>query len=128
MARRIGACVAILSATLGMAGAAAASRLEHITISTPRHVKKDDVYDVTLGGYSHHRARAWLFIDYSGCARSFTVEKQRASQEADSYLVKGRFSEISGWKSSTTGVDHACAYLVLGGHVAARAKTAFSVR
>lgn len=120
--------MATMFATLGIGGTAAASRLEHIAISMPRHVKKDDVYDVTLRGYSHHRAKAWLFIDYSGCARSFAVEKQRASAEADSYLVKGKFSEISGWKSSR-GVDHACAYLVVvGGHVVARARTAFSVR
>ena len=79
----------------------------------PRHIKKGSVYDVTLRGYSHHRAKAWLFIDYSGCATSFAVEKRRAAEEADSYLVKGKFSEISGWKSSSTGLDHACAYLVV---------------
>jgi hypothetical protein len=126
---RTGVCVAITFASLGTGAVAAPSRLEHVAISMPRHVKKGNVYDVTLRGYSHHRAKAWLFIDYSGCATSFAVEKHRAADEADSYRVKGRFSEISGWKSSTTGVDHACAYLVVGGgHVVARAKTSFSVR
>lgn len=129
MARRFGACAAVVLGTLCLGGVASASRSERIQISAPSRVKQHQVYDVTIRGFSRHRATAYLFVDYSGCARSFATEKNRASGESDSYSVKGSFAEVSGWKSSSAGVDHACAYLVAGaGQLLSRAKLAFSVR
>jgi hypothetical protein len=128
MVTRVGAGTAVVLGTLCLGGVASAHRSEHIQISAPSRVKQHQVYDVTIRGFSRHRATAYLFVDYSGCARSLAVEKHRASSESDSYSVKGSFAEISGWKSSSTGVDHACAYLVTGGgQLLSRAKLAFSV-
>jgi hypothetical protein len=129
MVTRLVACAAAVLGTLCLGGVASAHRSQHIQISAPSRVKQHQVYDVTIRGFSRRRATAYLFVDYSGCARSLGVEKNRASGESDSYSVKGSFAEVSGWKSSSTGVDHACAYLVAGGgQLLSRAKVAFTVR
>ena len=67
---------------------------------------------MTIQGFSRVPAVAYLFVDYSPCARSFAVEHRRAPRESDVYAVRGSFDEISGWRSRSAGTDHACAYLI----------------
>lgn len=94
----------------------------------PSQAKRASVYDVTISGFSRRRATAYLFIDYQGCARSFATEQSRADSESDTYSVKGRFAETTGWKSSQVGIDHACAYLVsTAGSVLATDKRSYPV-
>ncbi len=94
----------------------------------PTQTKRNSVYDVTISGFSRRRARAYLFIDYQGCAKSFSVEQSRAVDEADIYSVRGSFADTSGWKSSQLGTDHACAYLVSpAGSVLAAGQRAYPV-
>ncbi len=128
MSRR-GICAAALLGAFSITGGALAAPRDQIRISLPAHVKKRVVYDVTVRGYSRRHATAYLFIDYTACGRSFAAESHRAPNEADHYAVKGRFAKVSGWKSSSTGIDHACAYLVAtsSGHVLARSRRSFRI-
>ena len=104
---------AVVLGAFSVAGAAvAAQRAVEIKISLPAHIRRYSVYDVTIQGFSRVPAVAYLFVDYSPCARSFAVENRRARRESDVYPVKGRFDEISGWRSNSAGTDHACVYLV----------------
>ncbi|MGB9185999.1 MAG: hypothetical protein WCB67_18250 [Solirubrobacteraceae bacterium] len=103
--------LATLVAGLGQA-AADAVRPNQITIVAPTSVRSQIVYDVTVQGFARRRASAYLFVDYGGCPASFAAEARRAGHGYDSYPVLGSFAEVSGWKSSSAGTDHACAYLV----------------
>jgi hypothetical protein len=108
-------CSALALATLvvGLGQAAAdAMRTNHITIVAPTSVRSQIVYDLTVQGFARRRASAYLFVDYSGCAASFAAEARRVPHTYDSYPVLRSFAEVSGWKSSSAGTDHACAYLV----------------
>jgi hypothetical protein len=113
------AWMAALAGWGGLAGAtSAAERAERdaIQVRAPAQASPSSVYDVTISGYARRRARAYVFIDYTGCARSFEVERRRAGDESDVYSVKkGDFAETSGWRSPTAGEDHACAYLLAPG-------------
>jgi hypothetical protein len=114
---------ALAGATPALAGAT-----ELVRIAVAPNVHSGSVYNMTLLGQSQRRVRAYLFVDYSGCARSFGVERQRNPDAFDSYRVQGSFSEISGWRSSAPGTDHACAYLVAaGGRVLARSRLTYHV-
>ena len=140
---RTGVCslVAVLAAlwttgaTLAV-GAPRASRpsigggANRIAIDAPASAKPRKTYNMTIHGFARRRATAYLFVDYVGCAGSFATERGRAAAASDSYAVRGRFSELSGWKSSTRGADHACAYLVglRSGAVLATARVSFQVR
>ena len=100
-----------------------------IVISLPPSIRRHVVYDITLRGYARPRASASLFVDYAGCAATFAGEERRAPHESDSYQVRGRFTEISGWRSSSAGADHACAYLLTrSGAPLASARVTFRVR
>lgn len=127
--RRIGVCLAATCGALWLAAFAFAATKNSIAVSVPKRVKHHAVYDVTISGFARHRDRAYLFIDYAGCAKSFKAEHRRARKESDSYVVKGSFTEVSGWKSSSSGTDHACAYLVTRGseHVLADARLSFRI-
>jgi hypothetical protein len=104
--------LATLAAGLGRAGADAARSGNQIKILAPTPVHSKIVYDLTVQGFARRRASAYLFVDYSGCAASFAAEARRIPHAYDSYSVLGTFAEVSGWKSSSAGTDHACAYLV----------------
>jgi hypothetical protein len=111
--KRLVICAAAVLGAFSVAGAAvAAQRAVQIQISLPAHIRRHSVYDVTIQGFSPVPAVAYLFVDYSPCVRSFTVELRRARRESDAYPVRGRFDEISGWRSNSAGTDHACVYLV----------------
>jgi hypothetical protein len=104
--------LATLVATLGQAAAGAAPPGNQIEIVAPTAARSRIVYDLTVHGFARHRASAYLFVDYSGCAARFTAEARRAPHAYDGYAVVGSFAKVSGWKSSSAGTDHACAYLV----------------
>jgi hypothetical protein len=118
--RKSGVCLVVIIGALAIAAYASAAGRNRIHVSVPAHVAQHRVYDVTVTGYARHRARAYLFIDYAGCAKSFAAERRRARVEKAfvglvTYRVHWTFSEVSGWKSSSKGADHACAYLVAHG-------------
>ncbi|MGH2869141.1 MAG: hypothetical protein ACRDNK_16470 [Solirubrobacteraceae bacterium] len=114
--KRMLTCSALALATavtgLGQAAAGAARPGDRIRIVAPTLVRSQIVYDLTVQGFARRRASAYLFVDYSGCASSFAAEARRVPHAHDSYAVVGRFAEVSGWRSSSAGTDHACAYLV----------------
>ena len=111
--KRLVICAAAVLGAFSVAGVAvAAQRAVEIQISIPAHIRRHTVYDVTIQGFSRVPAVAYLFVDYSRCARSFAVEHRRAPREADVYAVRGTFDEVSGWRSSSAGTDHACVYLI----------------
>ena len=114
----------------GFSAAAGAQPADQIQVSVPVHIRPRAVYDVTIHGFARTRSTAYLFIDYSSCARSFAVERRRAPNESDDYAVSRRFTEISGWRSSSAGIDHACAYLVAtrSGRVLASVRRAFTIQ
>jgi hypothetical protein len=118
-------CAALAPAASGQAS----GQRDSIEVMAPSQASVNGVYDVTISGYSRDRAKAYVFIDYDRCARSFAVERQRASQESETYSVKGSFAETSGWKSPAVGSDHACAYLVASdsGAVVATARQTYRI-
>ena len=105
-------CAAALLAVLAIAAADAAASVDKVTIAVPANVTPRTVYDVTLKGFSRKRAIAYLFIDYARCAGTFAAEHRRPHETPEYYSVRGTFAEVSGWKSSSSGSDHACAYLI----------------
>jgi|NGEPerStandDraft_6_1074524.scaffolds.fasta_scaffold175982_1 hypothetical protein len=102
----------LVAAALVAVPAQAVRPPNHIQIVAPAPVQSQQVYDLTLRGFARRRATAYLFVDYAGCAASFAAEARRQPHAVDSYPVIGSFAEVSGWKSSSPGSDHACAYLV----------------
>jgi hypothetical protein len=110
--------VILLVVSLAIVGVAVASPTNRIGLTVPPYVvhSKTYTYAVTLRGYSRKRAIAYLFLDYSRCARSFAAEHRlvETKDEAyDYYGVRGKFTEVSNWKSPYGSLtDHACAYLV----------------
>lgn len=106
---------ALVLSAVGLTSSAPAlghRRADAIRVTVPTTVKRKVVYDVTIAGYARRHAKAYLFIDYQLCARSFASERARAANESQVYRVNGGFARTSGWKSSDRGFDHACAYLV----------------
>jgi hypothetical protein len=128
--RQVWICAMALLGAFAIAAAAAAAPTDQISINVPVHVSQRTIYDVTINGFSRKRAVAYLFIDYTGCARTFAAEHKRAPNEADYYSVHGTFTEVSGWKSSSSGSDHACAYLIgrASGKLLAKSRVSFVVR
>jgi hypothetical protein len=123
----VGTVAAVLGAGSGPARAGAPAN--QILITPPSHVRSQVVYDITVRGYVRRRATAYLFVDYSGCATTLTAEARRAQHAFYSYPVSGSFAEVSGWKSSSVGTDHACAYLIArAGTQLASARIALPVR
>jgi hypothetical protein len=127
-------CAAALLGAFPAAGAALSRPADRrpadqIQVSVPARVNQRSVYDVTIRGFSRTHATAYVFIDYSACARSFAAERRRAPNESDDYAVKGSFAEVSGWKSSSADIDHACAYLIAtpSGSVLASARLSFEI-
>ncbi|HET9103370.1 MAG TPA: hypothetical protein VFN55_08440 [Solirubrobacteraceae bacterium] len=132
--RRIAVILGIGTALVGAAGAfaagASAAGRDSIRIAGSGPVVRGSVYDVTISGFAAQRATAWLFVDYAGCARTLAGELRRAPSSAQHFAVQGPFAEVTGWKSSAAGTDHACAYLAPRGRtlVLSRARLAFPVR
>jgi hypothetical protein len=126
--RKPGVCLAVMLGALAMAASTLAAPRNRIAITISRHIKSDTVYNVTVHGFARRSATAYLFVDYRGCARRFAVERRRASGASDVYHVKGNFAELSGWKSSSAGTDHACAYLIRPHSTAVLARSRVSFR
>ena len=87
--RRVWICAVALFGVLAIAAAAAAAPTDQISINVPVHVSQKTIYDVTINGFSRKRAIAYLFMDYTGCARTFAAEHKRAPKEANFYSVHG---------------------------------------
>lgn len=102
----------VLLAGAALASAAAATPGDAIRIAGSGPIARGAVYDLTVSGVAHRRAVAYLFVDYAGCSPTLAAELRRPPHAYDSYAVIGSFAEVSGWKSSSAGIDHACAYLV----------------
>ena len=121
--------VGIITTLVG-AGAASAAGTDAIKIAGPGPVVHGAVYDVTISGFAEQRATAWVFVDYSGCARTLAGELRRAPGSFQRFGVQGPFAEVTGWKSSSAGTDHACAYLAPRGRtqVLSSARQAFLIR
>ncbi|MEO8966587.1 MAG: hypothetical protein ABI355_03285 [Solirubrobacteraceae bacterium] len=118
-----------LATTAATAATAAVAPVDAIRITDPGAVLTGSVYDLSISGVAHRRATAYLFVDYAGCAPTLTAELHRAPHAYDSYPVAGSFAQVTGWKSSSRGTDHACAYLVArGGRLLATARTPFVIR
>jgi hypothetical protein len=115
--RQMRICAMTVLGVLAIAGAAAAAPTGWVAVTVPAYVvhSKTNAYNITVRGYSRKAAIAHLFLDYSGCARTFAAEQRRASAESFGsrfYAVRGTFTKVSGWQSPWTGGDHACAYLI----------------
>ena len=109
-------------------GSAPARPATEIQISVTGRIRPGAVYNVLIRGTARQRATAYVFVDYSGCARSLSVERRRSAGESDAYVVQGAFVKVSGWTSSSRGNDHACAYLVAArSHVLATARRSYRV-
>ena len=54
------------------------------------------VYDVSVSGFSRRRAKAYLFIDYQGCAKSFGPSRAVPPASPTTYSVKGLFRRDDG--------------------------------
>lgn len=107
---------------------AAALPANRLRITIPSPARAGSTYDVVITGSASGPATAYLFVDYAGCARSPAAERRRSRTRPESYRVNGAFAEVSGWRSSSTAVDHACGYLVgAGGHLLASARRAYRV-
>ncbi len=117
------------TAAAGLAPAAGAAPVDAIRIAGPGPIARGAVYDLTVSGVAHRRAVAYVFVDYAGCLLTLAAELRRARHAYDSYPVVGSFAEVSGWKSSSGGTDHACAYLVTRrGTPLATARIKFEIR
>jgi hypothetical protein len=126
------ACAAILAVLLIAvlcAGSAVARDRDTIVLVVSKHIRRHKTYDIAVSGFARGKAEAYLFVDYSRCSASFAVEDRRASREVVNYTVAGAFVKTSGWKSSLSQSDHACAYLVTlrTGRVLAAASATFMV-
>ncbi|MDQ6731972.1 MAG: hypothetical protein M3022_17215 [Actinomycetota bacterium] len=118
-----------LATTAATAATAAVVPVNAIRITDPAPVLTGSVYDLTISGVAHRRSTAYLFVDYAGCAPTQTAELRRSPHAYDSYPVAGSFDQVTGWKSSSPGTDHACAYLVArGGGLLATARIPFVIR
>lgn len=120
--RQVRICAVALLGVLAIAGVAGAASTNRIVITAPAYIvhSQKSAYAFTLSGYSRRRGIAYLFLDYEGCLRSVAAERQRVDNENGAanpkpyeyYGVRGSFTEVSDWKSSSAGTDHACAYLI----------------
>ncbi|MEO6858097.1 MAG: hypothetical protein ABI323_05855 [Solirubrobacteraceae bacterium] len=124
----MGTGLTLAGPALALPGPAPARLANTIQISVTGRIHAGAVYDLLVKGTARERATAYVFVDYAGCARSLSVERRRTGGELDAYAVQGAFVKMSGWKSSSRGNDHACAYLVAGGgHVLATARRSYRV-
>jgi hypothetical protein len=129
LARRTGGLIALVAAAGLLAvtpvGAASANQLG---IAIPGPTRAGSAYNVIISGSAAGRATVYLFVDYARCAGSLSAERRRSGGQSDSYSVRGVFSEVSGWQSSSSGLDHACGYLVdRAGHLLASANRVYRV-
>jgi hypothetical protein len=123
-----GPVLALPGPTPTLPGSAPARPATEIQISVTGRIRPGAVYNVLIRGTARQRATAYVFVDYSGCARSLLVERRRSAGESDAYVVQGAFVKVSGWTSSSRGNDHACAYLVAASsHVLATAQRNYRV-
>jgi hypothetical protein len=123
-----GPVLALPGPTPTLPGSAPARPATEIQISVTGRIRPGAVYNVLIRGTARQRATAYVFVDYSGCARSLSVERRRSAGESDAYVVQGAFVKVSGWTSSSRGNDHACAYLVAASsHVLATARRSYRV-
>jgi hypothetical protein len=129
--RQVWICAVAVLGVLAIAAAAAATPTNRITVAVPAYVVQGEknTYNITVSGYSRRAAIAYLFLDYSGCARSYAAEHQRPREKPHYYSVRGRFTQTTGWASSGAGTDHACAYLIsrASGTLLAHARVSFIV-
>jgi hypothetical protein len=127
--RRIAIILGIVTALIGAEGAWAAGS-DAIRIAGPGAVVHGAVYDVTISGLADQRETAWVFVDYAGCAQTLAGELRRAPGSFQRFAVQGPFAEVTGWKSSSAGTDHACAYLTPRGRtqVLSSARQGFLIR
>lgn len=127
--RSLPLALTVVSLTLGLAGSALARARNSIHVAAPAHAAKNAVYNVAISGFSTKRDQAYLFVDYRPCAASVSAERRIAPGEEVPYTVHGAFTRVSGWKSSMSGVDHACAFLVnpKTGRTVASARVSYSV-
>jgi hypothetical protein len=111
--RKAGVCLVAALGVCWVAAAAVAATGNRIQIAVSSDPTVGATYNVTLRGASHGPANAWLFIEYSPCAKSFAAERQLAPKKSFvRYRVNGSFVRVSGFASNSAGLDHACAYLV----------------
>jgi len=128
-AAALAAPAAALAPAATLPRTAAAAAVDSFRITDPGPVLAGSVYDLTITGVSLHHATAYLFVDYAGCAATLAGELRRAPHAYDSYSVSGSFAQVTGWKSSSPGTDHACAYLAArGGRTLATARMPFVIR
>jgi hypothetical protein len=109
---------------------ALASSADQITIGVSSDPTVGATYNVALRGVSRGPARAWMFIEYTSCAKSLAAERKLAPPKSFvRYRVKGSFVKTSGWSSNSAVLDHACAYLVAkgSGKLLARARVSFTI-
>jgi hypothetical protein len=127
--RKAGVClVAVLGVWLVAATAVAATG-NQIEVAVSSDPTVGATYNVTLHGASRGPANAWLFIEYSGCAKSFAAERRLAPKKSFvHYRVNGSFVRVSGWASNSAVLDHACAYVVANGSSATLARARISFR
>jgi hypothetical protein len=111
--------VALMASVI--AAAASAARSNQISITVPTHAlvgtkKTPETYGVSVKGFARRTANAYLFIDYAGCAKSFSAEYKRAGRDGRVHWPVNRsFQHTSYWGSDYAGVDHACGYLLAKG-------------
>jgi hypothetical protein len=120
--------VALMASVIAASASAAQSNQISITVPTRALVAK--AYGVSATGFARGTADAYLFIDYAGCAKSFSAEYKRAGKHGRVHWpVNGSFRQTSYWGSDYAGVDHACGYLVAKGsdNVLASSRVTFRI-
>jgi hypothetical protein len=111
--------VALMASVIAASASAAPSN--QISITVPTHAlvgtkKSPETYEVSVKGFARRPAYAYLFIDYAGCAKSFSAEYKRAGKDGRArWPVDGSFQHNSYWGSDYAAVDHACGYVLAKG-------------
>ena len=110
--RQVWICAVALLGVLAIAGAAAAAPTDQISVTSRVHVSQRTIYDVHDQRVLAQARDRLPVHRLHGVRADFRRRAQARPQEADYYSVHGTFTEVSGWKSSSSGSDHACAYLI----------------
>ena len=126
--KRVALLVAVSATLAAQAATAVAAGRDTIRIIPPGVVVRNTTFDLTIVGRARHRAVAFLFVDYLGCAPTLAAELRRDARASDRYVVDGAFAELSGWVPPSAGTDYACAYLVSHGVRLASARLPVTVR
>jgi hypothetical protein len=127
--RKAGVCLVAVFGVWLVAATAVAATANQIKITVSSDPTVGATYNVTLRGTSRGPANAWLFIEYSGCAKSFAAERRLAPKKSFvRYRVNGSFVRVSGWASNSAVLDHACAYVVANGSSTTLARSRISFR